>query len=97
MTYTTDTSVGRIPFHTLLLLEIIAYCTAKCIVGTRVVANNGPKLSYDSIVLKDWKQCSKLLFSIMTTYCIESKQSFGKCFLSLINKISINSKKKKLV
>jgi hypothetical protein len=44
------------------------------IIKRGIISHDSPKLSYDGIVLKDWKKDCKLVFPSMATYSLESKK-----------------------
>jgi hypothetical protein len=47
---------------------------AESIIRRGIISHDSPKLSYDTIVLKDWKKDYKLVFPGMATYSLESKK-----------------------
>lgn len=82
MASATDPPMYRIPFNALLFPDMSFYRTTKSIVRSSVVINNRPELSYDAIILEDWKKSSELLVSSMVRYCTKCKE--GLCVLLLI-------------
>jgi hypothetical protein len=63
-----------IPFQAKLLLPVKLNSPVKSIIGRGIISYNSPKLSYNAIVLKDWKKNCKLVFPGMATYLLESKK-----------------------
>src|SRR6266536_2991862 len=70
--------------------EISFNSSIKGIVYARIVVNNSPKLSYDTIFFKYRKKNVELVFSTMVYYWTKSEKGFQILFLRTINKISSN-------
>src|SRR6266511_1385407 len=62
--------------------------TLKGIVYARIIANNSPKLSYDTIFFKYKKKNVELVFSTMACYWTKSEKGFQMLFFRTINEIS---------
>src|SRR6266536_5897537 len=62
----------------------------KGIVYTRIIVNNSPKLSYDTIFFKYKKKNVELIFSTITYYWTKFEKGFQILFFRIINKISSN-------
>src|SRR6266498_5495270 len=70
--------------------EISFNSSIKGIVYTRIIANNSPKLLYDTIFFKYRKKNVELIFSTMAYYWTKSEKGFQIFFLRTINEISSN-------
>src|SRR5215469_16991233 len=70
-----DSLICRIPFNHLFFPKILAYRTTKSVIYSMIITHNRSKLSYDPIVLKDWKKTNKLLLPTVIYYHRKSKES----------------------
>jgi hypothetical protein len=56
------------------LLPIVLNSLAESIIRRDIISHDSPKLSYNAIVLKDWKKDCKLVFPSIAIYSLESKK-----------------------
>jgi hypothetical protein len=74
MATTTDSLVLCFPLPVFFHKHMTFNNLTKCVVWTSIIGNNSPKLSYNAVILKDWKKDIKLVLTAMASYRTKGKE-----------------------